>query len=210
MTLIGGRIGDLKARAESARDRFEEQRARLFRADGKTKIYSDAEHAERLAALRSERNRILREVRREAQAEADSAKRDLAALENGDPTTLLTAEELERANARRALVADDVALLTPEELQGRLEAVLRGGDRASAFVYLQAGRRRARDMGAAPPELSRVLEDLAEALVHEPRKAELEAARRRIEGAGEVLDLVWLAERDQTSAYEPRYAVPGS
>ncbi len=203
------RSAELKARAEAARDRFEEQRARLFRADGKTKVYSDAEHAERLAALRSERNRMLREVQQEAQADIDAAQKDLAALENGDPTTLLTAEELERANARRALVLDDVAVLTQEELVNRLTAVLHGGDRASVFVYLQAGRRRARETDRVPPELPRVLEGLAEKLVPDSRKAELEAARKRIEGAGEVRDLAWLAERDQTSAYAPNYAVPG-
>ncbi len=142
-------------------------------------------------------------------AEADSARKDLQALENGDPTTLLTAEELERANARRALVLDDVAALTQEELLSRLEAVIHGGDRASGFVYLQAGRRRARETDRVLPELSQALEGLAEKLVPDSRKSEIEAARCRIREAEEAGGAAWLAERDQTSAYAPRYSVTG-
>ena len=203
-------IGDLRVRAERAQRTFEEGRAALYRPDGGQR-FSDAEHAERLGALRSERNRILREVQQEAEAEITSAQEDLAALENGDPTMLLTTEELERANARRALVLDDVADLTHEELVNRLKAVLYGGDPASMFVYLQAGRRRVREMGASrvPPELSMVLEELAEKLIPDSRKRELEAARTRIQEAGEAKDDAWLAERDQTTAYNPPYAVPG-
>lgn len=204
-------VGDLKARAQRAVETFEAGRANLFRADGETRIYSDDEHAERLGALRSERNRILRETEEQCETATDEAQADLAALENGDPTTLLTTEELERANARRALVLDDVATLDQEALQGRLEAVMHGGDRDSMFVYLQAGRRHARSApaGAVPPALSRVLDELAEKLIPDSRKAEIEVTRERIREAGDVHGMAYLALRDQTSAYAPRYSVPG-
>jgi hypothetical protein len=185
-------------------------RARLFRADG-SQVYADAEHAERLAALRAERNRVLQEVEEAARIEIEAARAELTALENGAPTALLTADELERANVRRGHIVDDVATLTQEELINRLEAVLHGGDRVSMFCYLQAGRRRVREIapGRVPPELAQVLEDLAERLVPASRKAELEAARKRIAGAGEVRDLVWLARREQSSAYAPAYSFSG-
>lgn len=214
-------IAQLRMRTEAARQRYETERAKLFRADG-SKFYSDAEHDERVAALRNERNAALREIERETDEELASARADLTALENGAPTALLTTAELERANARRALVLDDVAGLRNDELVNRLEAVLHGGDRDSMFVYLQAGRRRVHELrgklGAkpgegtgveVPPELSRVLDDLAEKLVPESRKRELEVTRLRIEEAGEMRDTVYLALRDQTSFYAPNYAVTG-
>ena len=67
----------------------------------------------------------------------------------------------------------------------------------------------ARDMRPVPPELSGVLEELAEKLIPDSRRRELEATRSRIEEAGEVKGLAWLAERDQRSAYAPNYAIPG-
>ncbi len=205
-------IGDLRVRAERAIERFEGGRAKLFRADGETKVYSDAEHAERIGALRAERNRILREVEEQTRTAIEEANADLTALENGDPTTLLTTEELERANARRALVSDDVAALTEKELQGRLEAVLHGGNRSSMFVYLQAGRRRVRSLpaGRVPPELAGVLDELAEKPVPESRKTELESTRCRIREGGEVQGMVYLAMREQRSPYAPNYSVPGA
>ncbi len=143
-------------------------------------------------------------------AEADSARKDLQALENGDPTTLLTAEEIERANARRALVlVDDVATLTQEELVNRLEAVIHGGDRASGFVSTCRPAAGALAKRRVLPELSQALEGLAEKLVPDSRKSEIEAARCRIREAEEAGGAAWLAERDQTSAYAPRYSVTG-
>lgn len=203
-------IGDLKARAERAVETFEADRDKLFRADGKTKVFSEDEHAERLAALRSERNAVLTEVEKQTQGAIEEANADLTALKHGDPTTLLTTEELERANARRALVSDDVASLDQEELQGRLEAVLHGGNRDSMFVYLQAGRGRVRGLpaGRVPPRLSQVLDELAEKLIPDSRKAEIEATRRRIREGGEVQGMVYLAKREQSSAYAPNYSVP--
>ena len=211
---IGGKIGDLRARAEEAAGRFERGRAGLVRADGKTPVYGEEEHAERLGPLREERNGALRGIERELAEAVEEAREDLAALENGDPTALLNVEELEAANARRALAQDDVAGLAPGELIGRLRAVRRGGDRGSMLTYLLAARRRARggDLGggeAAGFELAAVLEELSAALVTEERRAELEAARGSIRGADEVRTIAHLSRHETTSLYNPNLAVPG-
>jgi hypothetical protein len=190
---------------------FQAKRDKLFRSDGKTRIYSDDEHAERLGVLRRERNAVLMEVEEQARAAIEEDNANLTVLENGDPTTLLTTEELGLVNARRPLVADDIASLSDEELQGRLEAVLHGGARDSMFVYLQAGRRRVRSLPAdrVPPDLSRVLDELTERLIPDSRKAEIEATRKRIEEAGDVRGIVYLGIREQSSVYAPQYSVPG-
>ena len=210
---IGKRIEELRARAEAAAERFERARDGLLRQDG-SPIYAEAEHAERLAALREERNVALREVEQELVGAVSEAQEDLAALENGDPASMLTGEELATANARRALAQDDVAGLAPEELITRLRAVRHGGDRGSMFAYALAARRRARagDIGGSEAdrlELTAVLEELGEAIVLEDRRAELEAARQRIRGADEVRTISYLAKNETTSLYNPNLAVPG-
>lgn len=203
-------IEQLKRQAEAAKTSFEEAQARLFRPDG-SRLFSDEAHQEQLAVLRSERNTALQEIEQQLAAETSTAQKDLAALENGGPTTLLSTEELERASAARALVADDVASLAPDELITRLRAVLHGGDRGSMLTYMQAGRRRAREMGDSPAkfELTALLEELGNGLVSDERRAELEAARSRIREAGEVREMAYLARREQRSLYEPTLAVPG-
>jgi len=132
----------LRGRAEAARRRFEEGHARLYREDG-SRYYSEEEHAERVSALRTERNRELREIEEEADRVIAEAEADLRALEGGDPTSLLSDSELDRANAKRAFVAEDVEAMGHESLSRRIEAVMGGGDRASMFAYLAAARRRA-------------------------------------------------------------------
>ena len=60
-----------------------------------------------------------------------------------------------------------------------------------------------------PPELSLLLEELAEKLIPESRKRELKATRRCIQEAGEAKVVVWLAERNQSTLCNLPYAVPG-
>ena len=77
------------------------------------------------------------------------------------------------------------------------------------FAYMRAAVTRLRATGDdAPLELLQTLEDLSEALIPESRKREMEELRRRIEEAGEVRDLIWLAKREQSTAYAPRYSTP--
>jgi len=87
----------------------------------------------------------------------------------------------------------------------QVDSVPQRGQRCGAYL-----RPDEQDMiGAIPPALSGVLVELAEALVPESGKAELEATRQRIQKAGEVRDVVWLARREQSSPYSPTYSVPG-
>ncbi len=82
-------VGDLKAKAERAQRAFEEGRARLYRSDGETRIFSDDEHAERLRALRAERNSVLAEVEAQLQEAFEEARAEITNLEHRDPTELL-------------------------------------------------------------------------------------------------------------------------
>lgn len=116
----------------------------------------------------------------------------------------------------------------------RLKAVLHSGERASMFVYLQAGRRRARELveerlnrralnGDGPleggvaqgartgilPELAAALDELHEKLIPESRRAKLEATRSRVKDALDARGIANLARREQRSIYEPPLAVPG-
>jgi hypothetical protein len=230
VTLIGGRLGDLKTRAERAIQAFEAGRAQLFRADGETKTYRDEDHEERLGALYRERNQVLAEVEQEARAQGEAATREITHLENRDPQELLTSEELERAGARRGFANDQADALDLGALNRRLESVLAGGDKAAIFAhFLAAQRRRQRILesrresamsaaGGSPvtaaqiptaTELDDVLERMHETLDAGRTAAAIEAARERIGHASDVQQIAYLALHDQSSVYNPRYAVTG-
>ena len=231
MTLIGGRLGDLRVQAEAAISNFEAARAALFRADG-SQIYADAEHEERLRGLRSERNRVLREVEQGACEELRAAEAQIINLEHRDPTELLASDELERANAKRTFALDAAESLDTTALVARFEAVVAGGDKASIFAHWQAGQRRRRSIleGMAenassaggtsdprvraaqttgPTPLDDVLYRMHEVLDGGRTAQAIEAARERVGHAHDVRELAYLALRDQSSVYAPRLAVPG-
>ena len=113
----------VKVRTVTARQTFEQGRTRLFGPDG-SQVYSDAEHALRLGCLRSERNSAPQQIERQATEEIFTARNGPTTFSEGDPTILLTTEKFERANLRAAVILDNVASLTREELISRLEAVL--------------------------------------------------------------------------------------
>ncbi len=223
-------VGDLKARAERARRTFEESRAKLFRADGKTKIFGDAEHAERLSALRAERNRALGEVEaglREAFREANA---QLTNLEHRDPTELLSPQELALANQKRGFALDAAEALDTGALVRRLEAVLAGGEKGSIFAYWMGGQKRrerilerrrenARRASDHPfesaaqipntTELDDVLGRMHEALDGGRTAAAIEAARERLGAIATVEQIAYLGRNETSSVYNPRYSVTG-
>ena len=106
------------------------------------KIFSDAEHAERLNTLRGERNRVLGEVEAELQAAFQEANAEITNLENRDPAELRASEELARANQKRAFASDAAETLDVGSIVRRLEAVLAGGEKGSVFARWMAGQRR--------------------------------------------------------------------
>jgi hypothetical protein len=59
---------------------------------------------------------------------------------------LLSADELERANAKRNFVSDDVAPLSIQVLKKRVAAILASGDRALMFCYMAAAKQRCRSL----------------------------------------------------------------
>jgi hypothetical protein len=179
----------LKARAEVVRDRFEEQWALLHRFDG-SKVYAEEKHAERLASLRAECNEALRQIEAEVEAAIEEATTEIEVLQHGDVTKRLTANELERASARLALIMADVTNLSRDELLERLSAVRHSGDRASEMCYWLAARGR---VSGDDDEMLEVLKSLEEQTISESHRARIEAARRTLEEVGEVKEVIYLA-----------------
>src|SRR5438045_111366 len=96
---------NLTRRAESAQSEYERGYAQLFRdSEKKERFYSDAEHAQRELALRTERTRKLDALMEDLRGEVEAAQNELALLENGDPTAVLGAEELGVAASKRPFV----------------------------------------------------------------------------------------------------------
>jgi hypothetical protein len=178
-----------------------------------------------------ERNRVLSEVEQEAREELQAAQAEITNLENRDPTELLNPDEFERANAKRSFALDAAETLQAAALVARFEAVLAGGDKASIFAHWQAGQRRRGSIleGMAEnaasttddprlrtarehtggTQLDDVLFRMHEVLDEGRTTAAIEAARERVAQAHEVGQLAYLALRDQSSVYAPRYSVTG-
>jgi hypothetical protein len=203
-------------KADAADKHFEEERARLYR-DGK-KFYSDDEHKEQEAALRAERNRIARAVEEEVEQSAAEARQELEHLQNEDPSQLLNAAELESANARRALVADDVTALSEGELVSRLRSVLASGDRASQYLFWQAGRRKKAEIiesrGGQPFELNQVLDSLQKGLRGPSHKGRVASVEQRLDDLRQAQELSWSLQRGGRNSLEVyqrgAYSVPKS
>lgn len=177
--------------AEGTRNRALEA---LLRSDG-SRRFSDEEHDEQAGEISEAFRTALATVEEAAKREAAAAETELARLENGDPTALLSTEELERAGARRTFINEDVEGLPAKEIAGRLRAVLGGGDRASIFCYLQAAQRRVRGMSNPPVEVSGVLGEMRSELLGDRRRRDIAETKRRAEEAHEVKNLVWALRR---------------
>src|SRR4051794_27097445 len=124
----------MKERIDNAVERHEAAKAELFRPDG-TKLYGDEEHAEREAALRRVFLGEMDSIEGDIAQRIASTEEELLALEHADPTDILTNEELSRANAKRAFVADDCFNLPLGQLEKRCRAALASGERTTMFLY---------------------------------------------------------------------------
>jgi hypothetical protein len=216
---IGGRLGD-KVRVEDAQERFEREKANLFRADG-SQIYSEDEHKERLGALTRERNATLKQAEEEVRGEMTALDEKVAHIKNRDAAELLTHEELKTANNRRAFAVDAAQTLGVEELAGRLKSVLSTGDKGAIFAYWNAGERRKREIASSRPagragassatELDGVLTQMRKVL--DPSvETEIEAARERKEQAVQLQVLAGSLQQGGRSPLEvyqrQAYSVP--
>lgn len=194
---------ELQSRAEAARAHFESARDRLYRGDGEP-IYAEAEMKERIRELRSQRNQELDAIEQEAEAKRQQANNEAEALQNGGLSAWLTGEELERAGARHAIIAAEVAALNSKELQERINAVTASADRPTRACYWLAAR------GKLSAKPGAFLSELREALIPDTHRRKLQEAQGSLRQAGEVRTICKLARREQNSAYVPNYAVQRS
>lgn len=221
--ITSGHIGDLRARAERAGERYEAARANLYRTDGEP-IYSESEHEEHLSRLRAERDGVLGEACPALEEALSSLRAERESLQNGDAATSLSTEELARAASLRDFAADAVQSLSEEDMLARLRAVEVSTDRAAALSYARAAARRmqadasrrrsqARQAGenaaavGADPTLQSAIESLEGVVGGEERRSSLEDVRARLEAAGEAKRLADGLKHGP--AYRPRYSVPG-
>jgi len=114
-------------RVGQAQATFERGQKALTRPDGLLR-YSDAEHAERLAALRSDFDRVVGDVRQTADELITTHTQTLRHLAEGDPLEALTGDQLTKATQQSGYIKEDAFSLPPTELVARCQEALRGGD----------------------------------------------------------------------------------
>jgi hypothetical protein len=120
-------------RIDNALEKVRRGNQNLYTEEGQ-RLYSDEEHERRYEALLAEFDREKDSVVAEADRTIEQAERTLA-LEHRDLADSLTTEELERANAKRVYVDDDVWNLPLEALVKRVEAAQAVGDKPTMFLY---------------------------------------------------------------------------
>lgn len=91
---------------ERSVEAFEAAKAKLYRKDG-SKVYGDAEHAERMDALTADLREKVEAVAEEASKDAEGHDREALALSYTDPTKGLTTTDRERLSASMPLVKED-------------------------------------------------------------------------------------------------------
>jgi len=216
---IGGRLGDLRVHIENAQEKFEEERADLFRADG-SRMFSEDEHKSRLGVLTNERNAVLSRAEEDVRSEMAALDENAGHVKNRDAAELLTTEELKNANERRAFARDSADTLGVPELIGRLRSVLASGDKGAMLAYFSAAQSRQReilrtspagkrgqpDYTASATELDGVLAEMRRAL--DPNaEAEIAAIKDKKEKAAGIQSLAWSFQRggrDSLEVYQRR------
>jgi hypothetical protein len=163
-----------KQSIDRALERFRAGERNLYTAEGH-KLYSDEEHERRYDALLDDFDREKDSVIAEADRTIEKAERTLA-LEHRDLSDSLTITELERANAKRSYVEDDVWSLSPDKLIKRAEAARVAGDRPTMFLYARSLQKRVEmeyEEGEVTKEVA-ALEQLASELARIVRGPEAE------------------------------------
>lgn len=128
-------------RIDKALEHFRAGERDLYTEEGQ-RLYSDEEHECRHDALLAEFDREKDSAVAEADRTIEKAERTLA-LEHRDLSDSLTNTELERANAKRSYVEDDVWSLPPETLLKRARAAQVAADRPTMFLYARTLQKRA-------------------------------------------------------------------
>jgi hypothetical protein len=120
------------SRIDRATQRFRAGERDFYTEDGQM-LYSDEEHERREDALLEEFDRELESVIAGADRAIERAARTLT-LEHCDLSDSLTTTEIERANAKKAYVEDDVKYLPLEDLVRRAEAARTAGDKPTMYL----------------------------------------------------------------------------
>lgn len=158
----------------------ESERQKLLRPDG-SRLYGEAEHAERAAAIdqrfEAEATRISG-LADQAIAEADL---ELTKLDGADVLDTLSAEEQARAAARREFVREDVESRRVPELARAIRGAIAANDRPMLVLYARylpqrLEREPSRQDSAELLELSRAL---SECLTDRKAAERVEKLRRR-------------------------------
>lgn len=188
---LGGRLGDLKVHIDDAQEKFETDKATLYRSDG-SQMFSEDEHKERLDALTRERNTTLKQAEEDVREEMIKLDERVEHVKARDIAELLDGEELRAAGDRRAFAIDASETLGTGELASRMRSVLATGDKGAIFAYLNAGERKRRELVNARPagragassatDLDSVLAEMRKVL-NPNAESEIEAAKERKEKA---------------------------
>lgn len=120
----------------------------LLRSDG-TRKYGDAEHTERVQALLATFDRTGEAAVQHADTVIAESERTVHALAHNDPTDRLSADDLAKASAKRAFVAEDAERLPLGDLAARCTVALAAGDTATIFLLARYARKRGEAVLAA-------------------------------------------------------------
>jgi hypothetical protein len=167
-------------RIEEAASRREQQEANLYRPDG-SKVYGDEEPRERMAAIRREHARAFDRIDADVARKVAEAEEALLVAENADPADALDTDELARANAKSAFVAQGVERLPLDALERRCRAALASGDKPSMFLLAHHAGRRAEEEENAY-ELAEAVAELRRKIAPDQER-KLAAAREAVEEA---------------------------
>ena len=146
-------IPEVQQPLETAIAAYEQQLAALYRSDGQP-MYTD--HAARVAALRDQLSAAIATADSQLAQRIESTNQAMARARSVDLVDLLSADELNLANAQRPYVEEDSARMSAAELQARLEAITAGDNRVSMFLWTRAATRRVAEFSAARARGDRV------------------------------------------------------
>ncbi len=194
-------------------EKFERNKAQLFRPDGTPK-YSPQEHNERMASLLEPVTTAAQHVKEAAAAAIEEAK-TAKAIEHADPLSSLSNDELQRAASLRGFVEDYVNSTSLDKVAQRMAAVVASGHKAEIAVYHQAVTKRVGELERAAaaggnrtmllaniPTVAPVLETMSQKLADPAIAKQLAAAKELEQVAYNVRSATInkLAELDGTNA----------
>lgn len=165
-----GEIAELRQAADAVHNDLLEEKAKLYRKDGK-KRYSDAEHKERMDALTRRRDEIFVELKQRAEQVSAQVRERLEIASK--PERYLSDKDMERAAIRSSFVQEDVERLPLGEVPSLLREAELSSDRvekwlAARYATIRADLellhlRETGGAGVAAEQVSRELREIREA-----------------------------------------------